>query len=248
MKSNGIYELCAAVIIMLFVLLVFSSPTASASITSNTTIYCTGVVQYNGAPAINLAEIPYAWRIGETWCAPTYLDYSVLHNGHPSIRMEKGADATKSREILAANYSDPGWAFHIKPGDHIVFKVWMKTGASTIGDTTLTAGIRLGIDFANSGGRITGIQSPDGAYWTPSGGFPSNQYLNYVNWGHDWEQRTMDFIVPNQYPADGLLGYPAGSLQTPTRFVPWIQVWSGDYGNADNGVAWFADAELYINP
>jgi hypothetical protein len=58
----------------------------------------------------------------------------------------------------------------------------------------------------------------------------------------------MDFIVQNQYPADGVLGYPAGQLETPNHIAPWIQVWSDNYGNTDNGLAWFADAELYINP
>jgi hypothetical protein len=206
-----------------------------------------GTIQY--APATNYAVIPADWRIGETWNAPTYLDYNVLHNGNPSIRMEKGTDATKSREILAADKTQSDWSIRVKPGDHIVFRVWMKTNASTIGDTTPTSGIRFGIDFYVTGGnRITATQSPDGAYWTPSGGSPSNQYLNYVNWGQDWTQRTMDFIVQNQYPSDGGGSYPAGQMVTPDGIVPWMQVWSDAHGNADNGIAWFADAELYINP
>jgi hypothetical protein len=163
--------------------------------------------------------------------------------------MEKGTDATKSREILAADKTQSDWSIRVKPGDHIVFRVWMKTNASTIGDTTPTSGIRFGIDFYVTGGnRITATQSPDGAYWTPSGGSPSNQYLNYVNWGQDWTQRTMDFIVQNQYPSDGGGSYPAGQMVTPDGIVPWMQVWSDAHGNADNGIAWFADAELYINP
>jgi len=235
----------ALIIITLLVSLASSNSVSSAALTSSATISSTGSVYVS---ATNWADVPADWRIGETWCAPTYLDNSVLHNGHLSIRMEKGPDATKSREILAANFSDPGWAIKIKPGDHIVFKIWMKTSQSTIGDTTPYSGIRLGIDFANSGGRITGSNSPDGTVWTPSGGYPINNFLNYVNWGHDWELRTMDFIVQNQYPADGILGYPAGVLQTPDHIAPWIQVWSDSLGNVDNGIGWFADAELYINP
>ena len=235
---------CALFIIISLLALAFSNSISSASTTSSVTISFAGTVHVS---ATNFAHIPADWDIGAIWNAPTYFDNNVLHNGHPSIRMEKG-DGTKSREILAANKSDSGWKIFIKPGDHLVFKVWMKTSSSTIGDTTTTSGIRLGIDFANNGGRITGIQSPDGAYWTTSNGYPSNQYLNYVNWGHDWELRTMYFIVQNQYPADGVLGYPAGQLETPNHIAPWVQVWSDNYGNTDNGLAWFADAELYINP
>jgi hypothetical protein len=158
--------------------------------------------------------------------------------------MEKGTDASKSREILCADKTQSDWCIRVKPGDHIVFKVWMKTNASTIGDTTPQSGIRLGIDFYTANGnQITGTASPDGSVWTPENGSPTNQYLNYVHWGHDWEQRTMDFIVQNQYPS-----YPAGQLMTPDRMIPWMQVWSGNNENADNGIAWFADAELYINP
>jgi hypothetical protein len=53
----------------------------------------------------NYAVTPTYWRVGETWNAPTYVDYNVLHNGNPSIRMEKGPDASKSREILETNTS-----------------------------------------------------------------------------------------------------------------------------------------------
>jgi hypothetical protein len=236
----------ALIIITLSALLAFSNSVSSASVTSNVMISSFGSML---VMAKNFADIPADWRIGETWNAPTYLDYTVLHNRNPSIRMEKGPDASKSREILAADFTQSDWAIRVKPGDHIVFKIWMKTSASTIGDTTPTSGIRFGFDMYNSGGRITGIQSPDGAapYGNPIQ-YPSNQYLNYVNWGSDWQQKIMEFIVPNQYSTDGILGYPIGQMQTPDRMIPWIHVWSDNYGNADNGIAWFADAQLYINP
>jgi hypothetical protein len=195
-----------------------------------------------GNTSNNYADIPSYWLIGEIWNAPSYLDYDVTHNGNPSIRMEKGLDDSKSREILAQPIS-------IEPGDHIVFSVWMKTSTSSIGDNNSESGVRLGIDFKNDGNRITGSNSLDGSVWTPLGGYPSNGYLNYVKWGSDWELRTMDFIVPNQYVADGLSGgHPAGTMATPDTAIPWIQVWSNAYENADNGTAWFADAEFYVNP
>jgi hypothetical protein len=233
----------------------FLSSQSSALTTSSTAISSWGTVQYpptptpTPIPAKNYAEIPACWLIGEPLVAPTYLDYSVLHNGHPSVRMEKG-DGSKPREIWCVVPGKVDNWIYINPGDHIVFKVWMKTGASTIGCTHVAAGIRLGIDFYTTATqRITGIQSPDGDYWKPpSGPFPPNQYLNYVNWGTDWEQRIMDFTIPAQYPADPFAAFPAGTMVTPAKIMPWMQVWCDIHGNADDGVAWFADAELYINP
>jgi hypothetical protein len=190
------------------------------------------------------------WRVGDTWAAPTFYDNGTLHNGNTSVRMEKGADPNLSREILLADHEQPDWTPNIKVGDHIVFKVWFKTNPSTIGDNTPASGIRFGIDFSSraAGGRITGVQSPDGAYWTVAGGHPANQVLNFLNFGKDWEQRTMDFIV-QAYPADPYGGtFPPGQIVAPDCMTPWVQVWSDVNGNADDAMAFFADTELYINP
>ena len=242
-------QICGyAIIITLLISIVIVNFASSASVTPGVTISFVGSVSGTTTTTTNYADVPADWRIGETWNAPTYLDNNVLYNGEPSIRMEKGTDASKSREILDADKTQSNWCVRIKPGDHIVFKVWMKTSASTIGDTSSSSGVRLGIDFYSSGSRITGSQSPDGSVWTPSGGYPSNQNLNFVKWGSDWTQRTMDFIVPNQYPTDGWLGGTKGVMTTPNGMVPWIQVWSDSHQNADNGIAWFAHAEVYINP
>jgi hypothetical protein len=228
----------ALIIITLSALLAFSNYVSSASVTSSIAISSSGSML---VMVTNFADIPEDWRIGETWNAPTYLDITVLHNGDPSIRMEKGTDASKSREILAADFTQSDWAIRVKPGDHILFTVWMKTSASTIGDNSSTSGIRFGIDFYDNNNRICAIQTPDGLE------NPTDWQLNFVNWGHDWEQRIMDFTIPYQYAADGVLGYPTGQMVTPTQMIPWIQAWSNTNGNADNGTVWFAEAELYIN-
>jgi hypothetical protein len=194
--------------------------------------------------SVNYADVPTDWLFGQTWSGPWYVDNSVLHNGHVSIRSERSGSL--SREILAIPTINS--LIPVKPGDHIVFKVWMKLGASTVGCSHQSAGMRLGIDFKRQGNRITGVQSLNGAYWTSSGGYPSNQYLSYVHWGNDWTQRVMDFIVPAQYPADGAT-MTAGTLVVPDSMVPWIQVWCDEgHAQTDNGLAWFADAELYVNP
>lgn len=200
----------------------------------------------------NWAVVPVDWRIGESWAAPSYLDASVLHLGHDSIRMERG-DGSKSREIEAADFTQDDGAIRVSPGDHIVFSVYMKTSASSINDYSATSGVRLGIDFyVNGVHRIIGVQDPKGVGWTPANGYPKDQVDNWVKWGSDWTQRTMDFIVPKQYNYDGYGGdgsWVTGvTMVTPNSMLPWIQVWSEDHENADTGTAWFADAKLYINP
>jgi hypothetical protein len=237
----------ASIIVTLLVSLAFSTSASSASITFSTPpIPSMGSLRLVSAK--NWALIPGDWRVGDTQKSPTSLDYTNLHNGDVSVKMGLW-DGTHNRELNTKNEARADWNIPVNPGDHIIFKVWMKTGTSSHGDTTRCSGIRLGIDFyADGGNQITGSSSPDGAVWTPSGGNPTNRYLNYVNWGHDWEQRTMDFIVQSQYPRDGELGGTPGQMVTPTGIVGWIQVWSDSYGYNDNGIAWFADAELYINP
>jgi hypothetical protein len=195
--------------------------------------------------APNIGVVPSCWRVGESWCAPTFIDYSVFHNGNCSIRMERGLQ-DKSREILAANFSDTDWAINVKPGDQIIFIIWMKTGASTINDNSASAGVRFGIDLSNNHGRITAVQTPNGSYWTPQNGYPTNQAANYVQWGSDWTRRIMNFTIQSTYPTDGLLGGEKGILETPSSMVPWVQVWSETNSNRDEGTAWFADVELYI--
>jgi hypothetical protein len=195
-------------------------------------------------PKVNLAPVPSAWRVGESWCAPTFIDYSIHHNGNCSIRMERGNDTSKSREILAKNQSS--LTFNIKPGDHVIFKVWMKTSPSTINDTSQSSGVRFGVDLMSTQGRICALQTPDGSYWTMQNGYPANQDKNFVSWNSDWTLRVMEFTVQKEYPTDGLLGGAKGEMLAPVGMIPWVQVWSNTNGNLDCGVAWFADVELYI--
>jgi hypothetical protein len=242
----------ALIISTLLVALAFSNSTSSALITSSTSISSTGTMQYADPPATNFAEIPADWRIGETWNAPTYLEtnQAYWHNGHQSIRMEKGSDPSESREILCADKSQSDWAIRVNPGDHLVFKIYMKTSVSSIGDTSICSGVRFGIDLYRGGTRIQGIQSANGAPSYTSSGWQSlaEQDTVYVRWNNDWTQRTIEFTLQQSYLTDGLLGGSAGVPTTPDRMVPWVQVWSASHQNSDDGVAWFADAELYVNP
>jgi hypothetical protein len=239
----------ASIIVTLLVSLAFSTSASSASITFSTPpIPSMGSLRLVSAK--NWALIPGDWRVGDTQKSPTSLDYTNLHNGDVSVKMGLW-DGTHLRELDTKNEARADWNIPVNPGDHIIFKIWMKTTASSFGDTALQSGIRFGIDLYGNGGlRIIGIQTPDGTHWSPSSGDPSDylQSLNYVHWNHDWEQRTMDFIVENQYPCDGQLGGTRGQYVTPTGIIGWTQVYSTAHGYTDNGIAWFADAELYINP
>ncbi len=175
------------------------------------------------------------------------LDYNVKYNGNPTIRQDPvGSTDNYCREV-------DGPYITVKPGDHIVFSVWIKTSASTLGDPSNQAGGAYGIDIYGSNGRITGLNSPSGgANWTPSGGWNLDSYLNFVPWGtNTWVLRTMDFVVPANYFADpfnGAGGYTAGTVVVPTGIIPVLTVYSITNGYTDGGSAWFADPKLTINP
>ena len=185
-------------------------------------------------PGSNLVPIPSGWwidRDGQT------LDTSVTYNGMPSIRLDK--TATTSNNL---NRECDSITISVKPGNHIVFKCWMKTTASGLGDTNPYSGARIGIDFYDNM-RISALQSP--TYPNTAEG----ERQMYVNWGtSEWTLRTIDFILPSTMAADGYLGHPIGGSYTPTCIILWMQVWSSTYGATDSGKAWFANPQLYIYP
>jgi hypothetical protein len=175
------------------------------------------------------------------------LSKSVLYNGQDSIEiLPVGNSGNTYREC------DGPW-IPIAPGDQIVFSVWIKTSASTLGDTSIFAGGAFGIDIYSNSGRICGLNTPSGQEdWTPSGGFPTNSYMNYVVWGTStWTLRTMTFTVPTTYIADqcnGGGGYSAGTAVVPTGMLPVLTVYSNVYGYADGGDAWFANIQVTVTP
>ena len=204
----------------------------------------------------NLAPSPNGWSTATNgmWYAAggvanDVLDKSVLYNGAPTIRQDP---IWSTNDNYAREVNGPWLA--IKPGDHIVFSCWIKTSASSYGDTNPCSGARIGIDFYGEGGVITGTASPNGASWTPSGSWATNTYLNYVHWGTStWTQIVMSFTVASSYSASpGYAGnqnnFYVGQWVTPTGIIPWMQVWSSTYGASDSGQAWFANAQLTITP
>ncbi|MDD1744793.1 MAG: hypothetical protein LUQ20_03135, partial [Candidatus Methanoperedens sp.] len=219
------------------------TPTATPpKLSTKATVASNGRILAPTPTSTNLAPIPTAWYL--TYGSGSqiiYLDTAVTHNSNPSIRLDQhtSADANTGREC------DSLW-FAVKPGDHIIYKCWIKISASGIGDTNPFSGARIGIDFYDSK-RITGLQS-DGKH----GIYPNEDAQaisdHYVHWGTSgWVQRTIDFTVPNTMASDGT-PYPEGQLHTPTGMILWMQVWSSSYGSTDPGQAWFSEAALYINP
>ena len=226
------------------------TPTPTPTTSTNSTITPTPTSTPTPTPmpiANNLAPIPNGWTTADTgmeWgiggVANVVLDTNVLYNGNPTIRIDPpGNTGNAAREC-------DGPYISIAPGDQIVFSCWIKTTASSLGDTNPNSGGRIGIDFYSAAGRITGTDAPDGSVWTPTGGWPNGQ--TYVNWNtNTWTQVTISFTVPSTYPADGTTGsYSAGQLVIPTAIIPWMQVWSSTYGASDQGQAWFANSQLTI--
>ncbi len=173
---------------------------------------------------VNLALIPSRWWID----IPSFqfLDTTMTHNGNPSIRL--GPDTTRERDCI-------GYWSNLKPGDHVVLKVWIKTGSAQDsahnGDKTYGGG-RLGIDFYG-GGEVLPPSLPGTVYG----------YDSWVPFGSDWTLRSYDLIVPDMSYNKNYAGQSISPRQV-DGCIPWLQVMP----YTEPGLAWFADAELYINP
>jgi hypothetical protein len=192
---------------------------------------------------VNLALIPDKWstRIFSN----IFVDYSTVHTtGKPSIRLEQtGTSGNKARECY-------GPVLTVKPGDHIVGKIWIKIDSLPAGYTYEDyAGARIGFDLRNLS-PITGayhclesLEAP--TYPDTTAGLKAN----YVQFGTvGWVQRTIDFVVPTTYYTKDLYTSATISSMQINQVTLWMQVWSPMYGNSIPANAWFADAELYLNP
>jgi hypothetical protein len=207
------------------------------------------------SPGTNLGVIPDAWEgyltqgrlVHHADPQIVFVDTSVTHNGHVSIRCDGPATSTNQwRESDAYKYiGGSGWGyslFQVVPGDHVVFKIWMKTNPSTISNPT--QGAIFGIDLYGST-RI----------WEVAWGYPATTDFTTMNYGAykflpyntpTWTQGVIDFIVPSKTFRSNSEG---GSIptQTVTGMIPWICA-DPRYPSAQRGQVWFSDAELYINP
>jgi hypothetical protein len=197
--------------------------------------------EYQNGPLYGTSS---GWSIG--YNMNLFLDSNVLFNGQPSCRYENKASQ------LSGECDGP--MINVHSGDHVVFSMWMKTGVSSFGDTSPESGIRIGIDFYGVKGDGSGTSSSDGSpvYVPSTGQWSRSASTCFVNWNTPtWKKITVDFTIPKYYeatPNEGSNpGYREGELFTAVGFVPWVQV-LGSYGDNDQGMAWFAGAEFYVNP
>jgi hypothetical protein len=200
-------------------------PTATPTPTPNTnniaTIPTFWASPWWGLYTQGMNQYPYTWQ-GHNNCIklmrnPSYVSY-VQHNGWMGLNELNGMINTQPVPV--------------KPGDHIVYKAWIWTEASTVGGG---GGCYLFTDVWGSGGRICELR---GAQGSPS---QSVERL-IVPWGsHAWVQLTMDFTIKSSYPKDG------GGTGYPTGIVPVLQLLN--YVRYNEGAsAYIYGTELYINP
>jgi hypothetical protein len=191
-------------------------------------------------PSTNLAPMPDAWDLNGYYPGAgtppqttpyVFLDSSVLHNGNPSIRLDPMGGTDRA--------TWGGWC-NVKAGDMVVAKCWMKVASCS---NPAGHGARFGIDFYDDQGYIAGT-SADANGNLPQ--FPqpwTGSLANFVTWGSDWQQRTISFTVPSSISVNEN-GDPVSPPRSPKYILMWIQAMNHD----DPASAWFADAELYINP
>jgi hypothetical protein len=176
-----------------------------------------------------------------------YLDTGTTYQGNPSWKIVPGSNYGADHDLIA-----------VKPGDHVVMTVWVKT-SGTPDPVQGRSGATVGIDFygnydgtwariggANSPGCIT-IEGDYGNY-----GWPSDTATFMVPWGSNWVQRTYDFTVPNLWWGDGAgsSGHqvPYGTYTAPVWICPWVMI-SANYGSTQGTyTSWFSDFQLSINP
>jgi hypothetical protein len=196
-----------------------------------------------------LAVIPDDWAL-DWYSNIKYPDNNVLHNGNPSIRLEPSTDSENPAREVDHKYVGtwPYCDLQVKLGDHIIFKCWIKIDPLPSGyDYEDFAGARIGFDLnaVVNGARVNlyGLSAP--TYPQTDDGIVAN----YVHWGTEgWVQRTIDFVISSDtFTYDYYSGTTIPATQI-SQIAPWMQVWSSKYGGTEPGNAWFADAELYINP
>jgi len=213
---------------------------SSASTQNISTIGTISYPAYNATP--NLALIPDDWSLtyGD---GPQiiHLDYNVTHNGNVSIRL----DPHTSNDVNTASECDGTW-YSVKPGDHIVAKVWIKTSSGTPQEAAdPLSGARLGMDLygvdSNYPGDICIVDNKPNTY--------DEHVATMVRFGtSNWTLRTWDIIVPATYYTQDL---GTGNTINPVQicsFVLWLQLCQWPGSTPATTQAWFADAELYINP
>ena len=225
-------------VIALLIPPLFFGPSLAAT-PYDATLQSTGTILLASA---NLAVIPDNWSL-TYGSGPQliHLDYNVTHNGYVSIRLDPhtSADVDTTREC------DGTW-YTVKPGDHIVVKVWIETSQSSLGDTDYRHGGRIGIDFyAHTSVGYGILASADEVTGETDRGIPGQDCV--LNWNNPtWTQKGWNLVIPATQYTQVMRG---GVMQNcdPVQ-IDSLVLWLDVRPINDQGQAWFADAELYINP
>ena len=166
-----------------------------------------------------------------------HVDSSVLYNGAPSIRLDPYIVGPNSARECDGAWVNGGYV-SVSGGDHIVFTCWVRTTSSMNSlynnDPTDSHGKggRIGIDFYN-GNSVVASAIVNGEYLPNGNAIAGNPHAegSGVSWNTPtWTKLTIDCTVPSGYGV--------------SKMIPWMQA----QDSSDTAVAWFAGAQLYINP
>jgi hypothetical protein len=218
------------------------------AITSSQTIHMMGSIAYptptptsnqnNLAPLSVWGYGPYSSKYSTvTWQGKTAI--KLLNYGQPFY------DAWHS--AIEREVDSPG--IKIKPGDVIVFNVWLWTEASTQGDTGQYSGASIEIDPFVGSGRICAVNLPIGTLVGTGIDSGSNSNIQaIVPWGSGrWVQMSMTWTVPKYVYSDGCgIGGQGGGPYTPDGMIAIIQGLS--YVNPPNegAAVYIADPQIFI--
>lgn len=251
-----------SLIVILVLSVVYSFLTASvlSQNTTSQTVQSQGEILYAPQPTPtptpdprNLAPVPEGWTKSITKQrgigSSSSIVYPVYWQGRTAIRLDPDPDYIARWGWPVTNEINSAW-FSIKPGDHIVFKMWLWTTSSTVGDdgNPFAGGAMMGIDVYGNG-RICGLTTPDGKCAWPD--YTPEYTQNIVPFGSGaWIQKTMDFIVQDYYIADPFNvegGHEAYEHVVPTGMIPTLNI-NTHNPNTEKASIYLADTELYINP
>jgi hypothetical protein len=244
----------------------FALTLVNGAVSSNHTIHMTGLISYPSpiptpTPAPNpnnLAPLgiypngewgfgPYASKSGlVTWQGQTaikILDYGTTPDASSSgWGAYTGRFGSFDREIDSQ-------MIPIKPGDVVVFKVWLWVPDSTIGDNgNIWRGATVEIDPYDGGSYTTAYYLPQGQTSGTVITYPDPTFQATVPWGtNQWVQLTLTWTVP-QYVYSSPIGTGgAGSAHVPNGMIIVIGGLSSSPGTEGSPI-YVRGTELYINP
>ena len=247
--------------------LILASSAATAFTSANVSVYSSGMIAATPTAtpipphySPNLAPFPDTWTC---WRGPTIGEacathaYPITWNGKICARLDY--DVLYVAEPFSATNEINHWpAIPVKPGDHVVLKVWFWVpDATTSADTGAMApyaGATLNIDLESAQGRMCAIGSSTGKQTYHKSGAPytwlsaAETSTIVSNFGTKaWEQITMDFIMAGTYESDGWGGMNAGIWAAPTAMRPLICISTNDKQN-EHASIYVADVEIHVNP